>query len=71
MRTLTDQEKRDIESLVDACTMELLLDALVQICHEKSEHVSSNWQDKALARRWMHMAARLAVAEHTAKEFSL
>lgn len=44
--------KEQLETLLDSSNMLAVLDDLIQICNEKSEHVATNWQDDRLAAAW-------------------
>jgi hypothetical protein len=57
---MTQPELDHIEQLVDVHTLRVLVDALVDICHAKAEHLQSNWQDKVAARSWERDAKMLA-----------
>lgn len=59
MRRLTDDKRAELEALVDSWSLASVLDALADICHGKSEHVRSNWQDTSLAKQWS-LAATVA-----------
>ena len=58
---LNKQEAFDLESLVDRRGIDSVLMALSEICGGKSEHVLSNWQDKALACRWATIEGAIGV----------
>ena len=45
-----------LEALVDRFSVEMVLDCLACVCHEKAEHIEHNWQDELLTRPW-HRAA--------------
>lgn len=47
-----DKAKAIIEQLIDETSLQTVLDALAEVCEEKAEHVSTNWQDPALAGWW-------------------
>jgi hypothetical protein len=48
-----------LEEYVDQGTLGSLIDALAELCHEKAEHVLTNWQDKEMARSWTRDARKL------------
>lgn len=52
MHPLTPDQLEYLEMLIDEHNLDVVLDGLASICHEKAEHVRSNWQDKAGARAW-------------------
>lgn len=52
-RQMTDEQLNQLETLVDACGLDLVLIGLANICAEKSDHVLTNWQDHSLANAWM------------------
>lgn len=55
------QRRRDdetsIEAIMDSYTWDGFIDMLTAICHGKSEHVATNWQDRQAARNWDKVAA--------------
>lgn len=42
----------ELEGIVDSLGLNRTLEALVEICGEKADHLRSNWQDGQAARRW-------------------
>jgi hypothetical protein len=48
----------ELETILDASTLQDVLRTLTNICDEKAEHLASNWQDTDTARDWTR-AARL------------
>jgi hypothetical protein len=57
-----------LETEIDECGLELVLDAIAEICHGKADHVASAWQDREMARAWTraakaieHAVARAAI----------
>lgn len=58
-------EKDTLEELLDRHGMETILDALAQICHEKSEHCQTNWQCPELAKRWLSAGIKLDLVKIT------
>jgi RES domain-containing protein len=61
MRDLTQQEKDQIEALIDCCGLSSVLMALSEICGEKAEHIAHNWQDATLAKHWATAESRIGV----------
>jgi hypothetical protein len=57
-----------LEGLVDKHGLQNIVDSLMDICFAKSEHVLSNWQDKALARAWEHNAKQFGRVDLRATE---
>ena len=49
----------EIEQIIDATSVAQLLELIAGICHEKAEHLRSNWQDNTSARCWERDAAKL------------
>lgn len=41
-----------LEKIVDRVRLAAVIAALARICHEKADHVRTNWQDKDLADAW-------------------
>ena len=56
MRALDQAEIDGIEAMIDAAGLSAVLDAVATICHEKADHVQSNWQHTALAKQWTRAA---------------
>jgi hypothetical protein len=52
-RSMSSAQQAQLEDLVDACGLALVLGALGNICAAKSDHVLTNWQDRSLADAWM------------------
>lgn len=57
-----------LEAMIDKHGLLHILTGLSLICAEKAEHIRLNWQDKALARDWDRVAARLDGAVRRAAE---
>lgn len=58
-RELTKQEIDALERLIDTTDMSAVLRAIAQICHEKAEHVRTNWQDDATANQWSRLGSKI------------
>lgn len=56
---MTQEELQALEELIDANTLNAVIEALGEICHEKAEHIRTNWQDKVTARPWDIMGRKL------------
>lgn len=54
-RELNLVDKNKLEDLVDDYTLQRVLEALCDICHEKSEHFQTNWQDKSGSNYWFKL----------------
>jgi hypothetical protein len=52
MPAMNNQHSTQLERLIDTIGLPAVLRLLGEICYEKSEHVATNWQDKALADCW-------------------
>jgi hypothetical protein len=63
---LTLGEKDEFEQLVDKHSMAEVLLALFHICHDKAEHLQSNWQDRNSAKAWKHIAKKISAAQSDA-----
>jgi hypothetical protein len=44
--------KDDLEMMIDKFGLSKVLFFIAEICHEKSDHVQTNWQDNNLAKEW-------------------
>lgn len=60
MRLATQQDALALEALVDSIGMTEVLNLLAAISAEKAEHLLTNWQDKATARQWESVGAKLS-----------
>ena len=55
-----DKTDRDVlEAYVDKHQLTGVLEALIEICQDKSIHIAENWQDATLARTWIRAARRI------------
>jgi hypothetical protein len=54
-RDLNQSELNTLEALVDATSIEAVIQGLSEICGAKAEHVAQNSQDTILAKRWATM----------------
>lgn len=48
--------------MIDYNSLESVLEAIFEICHEKEQHILSTWQDKPLATEWKKAAIRMGRA---------
>jgi len=62
MPELTEHDKIELERLIDRTTLETVLEALMEICGEKADHIESEWQDRATAAPWRMAAKTLGKA---------
>lgn len=49
----------ELEQAIDGIGLQRVLNLIANICHEKAEHVRTNWQDGTLARAWERDGARI------------
>lgn len=42
------------------------IDCIVEVCHEKANHLVANWQDTSTARVWLALAMRLEKVQESA-----
>jgi hypothetical protein len=62
---MTKQDlQNEIEKLIDASTVQEIVEAISIVCGEKSSHIESAWQDTRLAKAWRHDAVVLDNIEH-------
>lgn len=59
MLLITENEKADLETIIDSRGLPMLLAAIGTICHDKAEHVLTNWQDNGLACVWEGRANKI------------
>ena len=61
---LTASNEQDVlETIMDRLGVHGLINTLADIADEKSEHLASNWQDPATAKRWHRVAHALRLFE--------
>jgi hypothetical protein len=48
-----------IEAVIDLRGLVAVLDYVGDVCRGKSQHISENWQDNALSRKWMSAAIHI------------
>lgn len=48
----TAETKIQLERMIDLYGIADLLGFIMEICADKAAHVSENWQDQPLAKRW-------------------
>jgi hypothetical protein len=53
-----------LEVMVDKVGLRNVIFALACIAEDKAEHVRSNWQDHALAKKWENDARKLDAIAH-------
>ena len=57
---MTKQETQDaLEGFVDANGLDQVIDMLADVCGEKADHISTNWQDEGLAKDWRKASYRV------------
>lgn len=56
---MTKEDLHTLEALIDANTLFDVVMWLSEICHQKAEHIRTNWQDKVTARPWDTMGRKL------------
>jgi NAD-dependent oxidoreductase involved in siderophore biosynthesis len=57
-----------LEPVVDRHGIAAVLEALAFLCEAKSEHITSAWQDRALARSWKKVGARRRAGRQGCRE---
>ena len=50
-----------LEALIDAAGIEAVIQGLSEICGLKADHITHNWQDTILAKRWATLEGALGV----------
>lgn len=53
-----------LEAMVDKVGLRNVVYALAQIADAKAEHIHTNWQDHALAKKWENDASKLDAIAH-------
>lgn len=52
MALVNKADQDELEAMVDHYGLRSVLSILMNICFDKAEHVSTNWQDNPLAQAW-------------------
>lgn len=52
-------EQEQLEAIIDSHTLSDVLAALGNICDEKANHITENWQDRQTARPWIKAGSKL------------
>jgi hypothetical protein len=60
-----------LEQLVDTSDLAAIVNRLADICYEKSQHISENWQDNILAGEWERAGNKLAAVSLKIPDFLL
>jgi len=60
-RDLNQTELAELEALIDAAGIEAVIQGLSEICGLKADHITHNWQDTILAKRWATLEGALGV----------
>lgn len=68
---VVEQNETAAEALIDSTGLEDAVSIMADICHEKAEHILSNWQDEILAKRWSCAAKFLEQAAQKIKLLAL
>lgn len=50
----------ELEAMIDLNGLDAVLESLACICHEKAEHISSNYQDRSLATAWTDLGKQVS-----------
>lgn len=56
---LSEQQRYELEDMVDRTSLEAVIEALADICADKDEHLRAAWQDVPSARQWEAAAIKL------------
>jgi hypothetical protein len=59
---MTKAQVEQLESLVDASTLAVVVNTLAIIAREKAAHIRENWQDQTTAQTWDQAAGLLETA---------
>lgn len=50
----------ELERAIDKYGLSFVLESLSLVCHVKSEHILTAWQDRGLARLWSRLGTMIA-----------
>lgn len=57
-----------LENILDNAGLSRLLERLAIVCHEKADHLRTNWQDYGAAKNWDDAGSKIA---HEANQFEV
>ena len=57
-----DAFRDELEIIVDKNNIDVVLEALEDICYLKAEHLRTNWQDEITAQGWEELGSKLSNA---------
>lgn len=60
------EQREALEKMIDAGSLAGVLENLEAVCHEKAEHLRTNWQDDGAARQWEYVARQISKAASAA-----
>ena len=60
IKMLTESERYELETIIDAHGLSKTLNAIAEICAEKAAHVGATWTDRELESRWNRCAAKVS-----------
>lgn len=59
MADLETGDFENLEDMIDRHTLADVLYAISEICYDKAEHISSDWQDEKTANVWNRAARKI------------
>lgn len=66
---IIESAKIELENLIDAYGLTLILEAIAEISGEKANHLACNWQDAKSAALWERVASKVWSAATTAESY--
>jgi hypothetical protein len=60
--TSVEDNLAEVEALIDAYGLFGLMECIEMVCHEKADHLNSNWQDETAAKEWTRAAKVIETA---------
>ena len=59
MIRITEEQKNELEVIIDLEGLDEVIKTLIEICEEKAMHVEEQWGDKKIAKAWQANAKNL------------
>ena len=65
------EQETDLEDTIDRTSLQVLLEAIQEICNGKADHFQIDWQDPIGAKAWLQAAKALDRAINKAADLAL
>lgn len=55
-----DKDQETLEAMIDRLGLGAVLERIGQVCFDKEDHLSSNWQEQHAAKGWAEAGLRIS-----------